>query len=110
MPGSVVDSLLRYADVVKSDYKGIVKKHTKSGRLHDWAKSILFSSITQSCRTANLSAQHKSFFVQCRQNQQASAIVTMFYGTTTKLNECRLVVATLFISLNERPLSDFCDL
>ena len=39
--GSVIDSLLRFADGVNSAHKGIIEKHTKSGGIHDWAKEKL---------------------------------------------------------------------
>ena len=56
--GSVVDSLLRYADGINSTHKGNIEKHTKSGGLHDWAKNkFSFHQSPETIGTANVSAQ-----------------------------------------------------
>ena len=91
--GSVVDSLLRYGDGVTLAHKGNIKKHTKSGGVHDWAKKKLsFYQSPEASGTANISAQHKG----SGQNGQASTIVSLFYGPTTKENDRRWIV-TAFI-------------
>ena len=73
--GSVVDSLLTYADGVNSAHKGKIKNNTKSGRLHDWAKKkFSFHQSPGTSGTANVSAQYKSSSSQSGQNGQASTI------------------------------------
>ena len=65
----------------------------KSGGLHDWAKKkFSFHQSPETSETANLSAQHKSPFSQSGQNGQASTIVRIFYGPTTKEYYRRLIV------------------
>ena len=64
-----MDSLLRYADGVNSAHKGNTENHTKSGRLHDWAKKkLFFHQSVKTSGTANVSAQHKSSSSQSGQN------------------------------------------
>ena len=96
--GSVVDSLLRYADGVNLAHKGNIEKHTKSGGLHDWAKKkFSFYQSPETSGTANVSAQQKSPSSQSGQNGQASTIVSTFYGPTTKENYRRLIVTALIL-------------
>lgn len=109
--GSVLDSLLKYADGVKSAHKGNIEKHTKSGGLHDWAKKKFYLDKTpQANGASNFSTQNNnSSSAQCSKDGQTS-LVNTFYGPTTKGNYRRLIVTALHIALNERPLSDFPDL
>ena len=82
--GSVVDSLLRYADGVNSAQRENIEKHAKSGGLHDWAKKkFSFYQSPETSGTAKVSAQQISFSSLSEQNGQASAIVSTFYGPTT---------------------------
>ena len=98
--GSVLDSLLKYADGIDHAHKGNVYKHVKSGGLHDWAKKKFSNTTAEDIPTAPHETREK--------NQPT--LQAAFFSQTTKSNYTRLFVTALHIALKERPISDFPDL
>ena len=101
--GNVLDGVLNYVDGVDGAHKSNIMRHTKSGGLHDWAKTKFRTEGANPSLAAPVERVE-------REKTQRSIEEATLKNPVVSENYKRLFVTALHVAMTEKPLTDFPDL